>query len=730
MAARKFRAGLLTFLVGASVIRAQALEKLAGIDIPFVANEGQFDPAVAFSAPTLSGKVFVTRAGQIVYSLSGNRENAPGWTLTESFAGGNPRPRSGKAAVTRVSYFLGADAARWRSSLSTYESLELGEVWRGVNVSLRPHGRRVEKVFTIAPGASPESIRIRIDGAVRLRVAGSGELIAETDLGDATLSAPIAYQERGDERIPVAVAYRLEDSRYGFRLGALDPTLPLVIDPLLQSTFVGGSDQDEVFAVTSHPATGEILVAGIASSTNFPGVVGGVQPGFGGGGSDAVVARFNSRLTVLLQATYLGGDAGELAWAIGVNPATGDVLVTGDTGSTDFPGTSGGAQPAGGGGEDVFVARLDPSLRTLRQSTYLGGTGTDTPRGLAVDPNTGDVLVAGLTFSLNFPGTLGGAQTAFGSGFAARLNSGLTTLEQTTFLGTIDDVAVSIAIHPGTGEILVAGRTGWSVFPGTASGAQPTFGGFQDGFVARLNPALTEVLGSSYLGGSGLDALVSLAVSSTGDVLVAGLTNSTNLPGTAGGAQTALGGDFDGFAARFDSTLGTLLQSTYYGGSGGDVVNAMTIHPVSGEVFIAGASASGNLPSTSGGVQINQAFPPDAFVARLNPTLTASLQATYLGGRDVDTARAISIHTISGEVLLAGGTTSGDFPGTSGGAQATIGGLSDGLVARLSEDLAAGPPSPTPVAPATSVPTLSLGALGMLAGAIAAAGLLLIRKTG
>jgi hypothetical protein len=735
MAARELRAGLLALSVGASAIRAQSLEKLSVIDVPFVANQGQFDPAVAFSASTLSGTVFVTEAGEIVYSLPGKRENTPGWMLTETFSGGQPRPRSGEGAVTRVSYFLGKDPERWRSGLSTYESVELGEVWPGVDVSLRAQGRRVEKLFTVFPGASADSIRVRIDGTNRLRINESGELTAEVGPGEVTFSEPVAYQHRGELRVPVSVAYRLRGPEYGFHLGAYDPAIPVLIDPVLQSTYLGGSAGDIAYAIAVHPSSGEIFLAGRTESANFPGTTGGSQPNYGGN-FDAFAARFNSTLTSLLQATYVGGSAFDYASAIALHPITGEILIAGETQSGNFPGTTGGAQPGLNAFEDAFVVRLDPTLASLHQGTYLGGNCLDSARSMAVDPVTGHVLIAGVTCSTVFPGTAGGAQPTFGGSstggdaFAARLNSTLTSLIQSTYLGgNSSDVGFAMTISPVTGEILVAGETLSSDFPGTSGGAQAALGGNADGFIARLNPMLTVLLQATYLGGSLFDHVLGLTVdTSTGHILVAGPSLSTNFPGVFGGAQPAKSGSYDAVVARLNPTLTTLIQATYLGDTFLDEAFAITTNPATGDVFVTGWTDSTNLPGTAGSSQVSSGGGLDAFVARFPGDLTSLTRATYLGGSGGELPWALTLQPASGELIVVGETNSTNFPAAAGGAQASFaGGLNDAFVARLSTDLA-GLPTPTPTGPSTDVPTLSPGTLALLAVALATIGFLLTRQ--
>ena len=259
----------------------------------------------------------------------------------------------------------------------------------------------------------------------------------------------------------------------------------------------------------------------------------------------------------LLQATYVGGGLQDAATAIVIDPTTGDVFVTGTTNSSDFPGTAGGAQPTSACCDSAFVARLDSTLKTIKQATYLGVVdgGFVGAFAIAVNPTTDEVFVAGETSSENLPGTTGGAQPFQGGNdaFVARFNTSLTVLKQATYFGGSDtDSARALAIDPMTNEAIVAGVTISPDFLGTSGGAQPAFGGGipsmsddgGDAFVVRLNGDLTNLNQATYLGGVATDTGSAVAVyQMTGEVFVGGTTSSRDFPGIAGGAQLELGGD-------------------------------------------------------------------------------------------------------------------------------------------------------------------------------------------
>jgi hypothetical protein len=623
-------------------------EALAGLAVPFEQNTGQFEPEVAYLAKTFAGSVFVTRDGRLVYSLPGKAietapddaattatrlrkqrrpERGPGWALEERLLDARPlAPQGTTPAVTHVTRFT----PKGTFQAETWQGVRLGEAWAGIQVELAARGRNFEKLFHVAPGADPEAIRVGLRGAEGVHVAADGRLIVGTGNGEIAYTAPLAWQEIEGERQPVAVRYALlapeagaSESAYGFALGAYDRDHPLTIDPLIQSTYLGGSASDYVYALAL-AADGDVLVGGHALSTDLPATAGGAQANHGGGSEDGFVARLAGDLTALRQSTYLGGSVGEFVYALTL-AADGDVLTGGFTDSTDLPRTAGGAQATPGGQGDGFVARLAGDLTTLRQSTYLGGSDGEAVRALAPAAN-GDVLVGGYTYSSDLPGTAGGVQPVHGGdadGFVTRLSGDLTTRLQSTYLGGGDAEDIRALAPAADGDVLVGGWTYSSDLPGTTGGALPYYAGNADGFLARLSGDLATRPQSTYLGGSSWEEIRSLALAADGDVLAGGRTNSPVLPGTAGGVQTGNRGYDDGFVARFSGDLTALRQSTYLGGSGADEIHALAL-AANGDVLVGGRTGSTDFPGTTGGAQPSHGGGEwDGFVARLAGDLRA-----------------------------------------------------------------------------------------------------------
>ncbi len=301
-----------------------------------------------------------------------------------------------------------------------------------------------------------------------------------------------------------------------------------------------GNDASFGIAVDS---TGSAYVTGLTDSTNFPTTSGAFQTSFGGGTLDAFVTKLNATGSALVYSTYLGGSGEDLGFGIAVDSA-GSAYVTGLTDSTNFPTTPGAFQTSSGGSRDAFVTKLNPAGSALVYSTYLGGSGEDQSRGIAID-STGSAYVTGLTTG-NFPTTSGAFQTIYGGGirdaFVTKLNPAGSALIYSTYMGgSGDDVGFGISVDT-LANAYVAGFTTSTNFP-TASPIQPALGGGSDAFVTKVNPPGTGLVYSTYLGGSGNEyGTIALDGLPNPNAYVTGGTTSTNFPTTAGAFQTTFGG--------------------------------------------------------------------------------------------------------------------------------------------------------------------------------------------
>jgi len=678
-----------------TAIAATTGDDLTGIRIPFIKNAGQVDSQVEFYAQTFGGTVFLTDENSIVYALTDGDGGKLGVSLKENFIHGTYHaPRGEVPSPTRISDFRGRNAKAWSSNTPAFEYVCLGEVYPRIDVRLRAHGDNVEKLFFVQPSGDPQDIQVELEGATSLAVNGRGELVAETELGPCAFTRPIAYQHIDGRTVPVDVEYALAETGYGFALGEYDPAALLVIDPLLASTFVGGSAADEDYEpCIAIDGNGSVFFTGRTSSPNFP-TTSGVFDSSMSGGTDRVIAKYSSDLSTLLASTFIGGYGHESGMGICFD-SDDNVYIAGYTSSPNFPITPGAFDSTfNGGGEDAFVARLSNDLSTLQASTFFGGNGLDgggSPRidmAIGID---GTVYIAGLTNSANLPTqsssysrTYGGAQDFF----VARFDADLTTLMSSTYLGGYtDEWRPSIQID-SEGAVFVSGTTrpGFPTTPGAY--AVNFHGGTYDMVIAKLSSDLSTLLASTYLGSNGEDNLKGIRLDEEGNIYTAGYTTSPLYPSTAGAFDTSYnGGEGDFCCTKLDNDLATILASTFIGGTGFDNCEDVALD-ADGNVHLVGFTNSTNFPTTSDAhsqTYSGTASGAELGVVILDGDLTSLQYSTYFGS-GLEKGKCIVVDD-SGSTYVSGITYSTSYPTTPGCHDDTLGGSSDGFIARFGEAL-------------------------------------------
>ena len=694
--------------------RAAALNgfrsKIARLQMPFIANEGQISAKqVKYYAKTFAGTLYVTEQGELVYALphrSADKKNSAGWGLKEYLVGDvNIALQALDRSKTKFNYYIGNDPAKWKTNIATYNELSLGEVYAGIDLRLRAYGSNVEKIFTLSPGKTPEVIKLKMEGAIALEVNAAGELVAQTGLGPVTFSKPIAYQEIDGKRKSVEVAYRIKQNTYGFSVGNYDARIPLIIDPLIHSTYLGGSSSDQANDVAVDSSTGDVFVVGTTlSGTGFPGI--SSSPG---SDNNVFVAKLDSALGALSVSTLLGGNDDSEGNGIALNTNGSNVYVTGATLATNF--ATGGwdvDRDVASSNYDVFVALLDSSLN-LTRSTYLDGTvGSPTSTGttsddkghsITYDTNLEVVFVCGETKSTDFPGVTTGTGGAFdqshpGSGdiegFAAKLSNDLSSAPTSTFLGgTSTDIARDLAVSGSF--VYITGYTNSTDFPTDGSPLQSSSGGNDDIFVTKLTTAdLSDTnAASTYLGGGENDHGYGIAVDTSGNAYVTGYSESTTDYPTAGSPYQSTHGNSGGsgpdvIVSKLNSGLSSLSATTFLGGSSSEYGQDIVLDS-SGNPHIIGYSYGTGYPTTTGAhdTSYNGTTDADWILSKLNSNLSALTYSTYLGGSHSsgDYGRGIALDS-SGNMFGAGYTYSTDMPIQS--YQASNAGSNDAFVASFS----------------------------------------------
>ncbi|MES2201026.1 MAG: SBBP repeat-containing protein, partial [candidate division FCPU426 bacterium] len=382
----------------------------------------------------------------------------------------------------------------------------------------------------------------------------------------------------------------------------------------------------------------------------------------------------------LSYSTYLGGSGGDQGRGIAAD-SSGNAYITGITSSV-FPTLAGSYQTTPGGGGDVFISKLNPNGTALLYSTYLGGAATEAGYGITVDTGR-NAYVTGQA-AVGLPVTVGSFQPACAGGidaFICKLSpSGSALLYSSYYGGTGDDVGRGIAVDV-SGNAYVTGSTVSTDLSVTTGAIQTAFGGGSfDSFVFKVNSSGSVLLYSTYWGGSNTDDGNGIAVDLSGNAYVLGSTSSTDLAGTAGAFQTAYGGGTsDAFVLKIDPAVVTPVYFSYLGGIGEDYGSAIALGS-GGTAYLTGQTQAGGFPVTVGAFQTVPAA-WDAFVSKLNPSGSALIYSTYLGGASNDIGTGIAVD-VTGNAHVTGGTD-GNFVTTAGARQTIFGGSVDAFYSEL-----------------------------------------------
>ncbi|GAB4320991.1 MAG: hypothetical protein Kow0059_15480 [Candidatus Sumerlaeia bacterium] len=580
---------------------------------------------------------------------------------------------SGEAPLdATVNRLKGRDPGGWRVGQPVFSRVRCEAIYPGVDCVAYGRDGQVEFDLVIRPGADAASIEwMFLDEADRplpLELSGEGDLIVSGGGGEVVQHRPVLYQPApGGKRKPVTGRFRLSDgSHVGVEIGPFDPSLPLIVDPVVTySTFLGGTDTDVGVRVAVDDK-GFIYVGGVTFSNDFPTTF-AIRDTMDPAG-DMFVAKFSPDGQRLIFSTYLGGTGDDYIEDMIIRPE--GLYVCGYTQSADFPVPPDAFQPNHAGNFDAFVLELSLDGQQVLGGTLLGGAqGYDVALGIFVD-DRGFVYLTGQTQSSDFPtsrplNNLGVFQGGFSDAFVAVLRDGGRGLLLSTFLGGEEsEEGYGISLD-ALGQIVVAGRTSSKDFFPRVAAFQPTFGGgLDDAFVCRIDPIGPNLLYSTFLGGSQSDAAYDLAMMPGGRPVIAGRSSSPDFPLQRPIAGVSGAGD-DAFAIVMESDGSALAFSTRLGGGGRDQAQGV-VTDSTGSIYLAGWTRSVDFPTTQayqptpGGVN-NTQFISDAFAARLDPVQSRLVYSTYLGGMGNDQANGLTL-SAKGHLLVVGETDSFDFP--------------------------------------------------------------------
>ncbi|MDW8345614.1 MAG: SBBP repeat-containing protein [Bacteroidia bacterium] len=685
-----------------------AQKVLGSIDnLFFIENKGQWDNDVLYLCRMNGLDVWITKYGTnyTFYKIENEKGSEPipssstrknklfsrnpktevliGHRVIVELQNHNSNPlREGKKQMQGYfNYFIGRDQTKHATYVGLYKEVLVKEVYKGIDIRYYFDNNKLRYDFLVHPYADASQIKFKLNGQHKTYLKDENKLYFTTLFGEVGLVDLHTYQE--NQTIPSKFVKNGEN--WQISVENYDKSKMLIIDPLVYSTYVGGSGQDWARGITVDN-TGHAYITGWTASTNYDITPGTFQTAYGGGGYDAFVTKININGTGLVFSTYIGGSGFDEANAITIDNLN-EVYVTGYTTSTDYDVTWGAYQTGYINAWEVFVTKLNSTGTGLIYSTYIGGFNDEGAYGIAVDANY-DAYVVGFTRSTDYkivPGSYKTTHSGAEDVFVTKINSTGNSLIYSTYLGgSGEDFGNGITIN-SSGEAFVTGWTASTNYDITPGAFQTANGGGRDCFVTKLNAAGTALIYSTYIGGSSEDLSRSIVIDGFEQAYITGGTQSTNYDVIAGGFQTTNGGGEDVFVTKLNASGNGLIYSTYIGGSNNDSGFSIYLDQ-NGVAYITGQTQSTNYDVTTGCYQNSNGGGIDVFLTKLNAMGSALLYSTYVGGSSDDQGRGVFADDL-GYAYITGWTNSTNYDITTGAFQTTNGGSRDAFVTKICTDI-------------------------------------------
>ncbi len=609
-------------------------------------------------------------------------------------------------------YFYGNNSDKWVTDVKTYKKIVVRELYKGISLEVCTDNGNPRYDFILQPGSDPDDISFKFHGPESINIKSDFVEFSQSKL-KITIRGLKAFQDIDGIRHSVECEFFARENGVGFKTGDYDKSKPLVIDPVLVSTFVGDIGADEItdchldeeqnFIVTGWTDSEELRTTeGTYQTTN-------------GGQKDVLVAKFKMHglETGLVFSTYIGGQLDDEGLGVSGDD-DGNIYITGSSLSENYP-TESAYRPLLIGKKDVIVTKLAPDGKSLVFSTYIGGSEDDIAYDIAVG-HSRSVYICGGTKSLDYPiqspdiSEFVGPEDIFVTGLSS---SGKSLKFSTWHNGNSPEIerGTAIAVNENLDAVVVGVIT-----RNPRTWTRPNFsprafdiyhnGGF-DGMIMKYHTNGGERYFSSFYGGDKDDYITCVGITNSGEIFFAGYTNSdrpafnpdtrdTEFPLSQSPLYDEFqGGDWDGFFARINSDATTLQTSTYIGGSGSDKVLALAINENNRSVALTGFTSSSNFPKLNySGPNLRGGGASDFFISDIFYDGKSMDFSVIVGGNKVDSANTIGIDQW-GSYYLAGLTNSSVLPGYTGEFTNESAGETDGFVFRFSrKELELNSPSP------------------------------------
>lgn len=621
-------------------------------------NKGQWNPRVLYRTDIPGGALFLESKG-FTYALHNSKqlhdihelehEQGPEvankakinlHALKVDFLQANSSQPKGEDVFTGYSnYLLGNKPEKWTSFVNGYSRIRYTSLYNQIDLVVYSEHESPKYDFIVHPGADLHQIVMQYSGAEKMKLNSEGALLVSTSVGIFSELKPYAYQRIGGKQHAVTCAFVLKGTEVSFKIGKYDPTLELIIDPIVVASTFSGSSATTYGHSAAYDDLGNIITGGRCFGAGYPITAGAFDASFGGS-VDIAISKLNPTGTARIYSTYIGGTDQEYVHSMFSLPNN-DLLIYGSCFSNDYPTTPGCYDNSYNGNSDIIISRLNSTGSALIGSTYVGGSGNDGQntiaynygdafRGEIIADAAGTVYVASFTQSNNFPATVGAIDATYNGaqdGVIIKLNASFASLAWATFVGgSSDDAALGLKLDGSGFGLYIAGATSSNNFPVLPGAIHPSYmGGGMDGWVMYLASTGNFALASSYIGTSGYDQAYFLQLDASNNVYLYGITEG-NLTITTG-CYGVVSGNI--FIMKFLYDFSAVIYQTCLGtSSGANFSPTAFLVDNCNKVYISGFGGVAGYAITPNAIPSNGAF----YEAVLNQDATALVFATYYGG--------------------------------------------------------------------------------------------------
>jgi gliding motility-associated-like protein len=587
-------------------------------ELQYVENRGQWESNILFKSSIKEGNIYLERDRITIDLFEKNRHHPrpiPSDSLPKRHAynilfqgcNQNAKIQRNEKDIQYFNYFLGSDSSKWRGGCHAFREITYQEIYPNIDLKIQSEALSLKYSFILKKGARIEDIKMRYNGLDSLWIDREGNLQCQTTMGNSVDLKPISYEWMGDYKKTIETHFDVNKNLVTFRIPSISSPVDrnIELDPSIVFSSYTGSTADNFGATATFDYLGNVYAAGMVYDQGYPITVGAFDNTFNnvtnkGYISDIGITKFSSNGSTIIYSTYIGGNSNDCPHSLVVDQNNRLILLA-TTSSNNYPVTAGAYDNTFNGGSAV-------------SGSLFAGLGLEYPNGADIVITKFNALGSALIGSTFFGGS---GTDGVGNDIALNVNYG--------------DVVRGEVMTDSNDFIYIASTTTSTNLPTTQFSYKSTNSGGQDGFIAKFNVNLTSLVRCTYFGGSGNDAFYDLCFDTSGNIIVAGGTTSSNLPTTSGVVSPTAKGSTDGMIASFDPSMSVLRFATYYGTSSYDQIYFIESNRKN-EIYVYGQTTDNTNYYTQGALYSLKNT--GQFISKFNVSLTARTQSMYFGARD------------------------------------------------------------------------------------------------